>query len=290
MYYNNYEDYMRNVLGYSNMNNNTYQQYDSNYSNYNNYNNMQMNQFQIRNDVTDIEKMYPEIYRIINPMVCKMCDNNNQPISESLIEQMTNEIYDNVVNRVEIQNVINLNVNTRESEESECDDCNRSSEPNRSYVTNKNASGNLNKNNNCTNNISSSNIANNSNSNNSNSINNSNNNSNNCNCTHSNTNSQNNSSRQSNTLVSDSMCNSQTIVENITENRSPVQGSARRRNNLLRDLIRILILNQLFRPNRPNRPPYRPQPPRPRGPMFDVPNMNFGQPVQSMVMPPFDFS
>lgn len=163
MYYNNYEDYMRNVLGYSYMNNNTYQQYDNNYSNYNYYNNMQMNQYQARNDVSDIEKMYPEIYRIINPIVCKMCDNNNQPISESLIEQMTNEIYDNVVNRTEIQNVINLNVNTREAGISECNDCNTNSEHNRSYVTNKNVNTNMNNNNSNTNNISSSNSNNNSN-------------------------------------------------------------------------------------------------------------------------------
>lgn len=253
MYYNDYENYMRNVLGYSNMNNNTYQQYDSNYSNYNNYNNMQMNQYQTRNNTLDIEKMYPEIYRIINPIVCRMCDNNNQPISESLIEQMTNEIYDNVINRIEIQNVINLNVNTREcvdtnantnvnlnnsieAETSECNDCNRSSNNNRS----------------------------------------------------SDNNSQNNMSRQnSNPMCSGTACNSQKTVENTTENRAPMQRSISRRNNLLRDLIRILILNQLFRQNRP---PFRPQPPRPRTQMFDYTNINFGQPIQGMAMPPFDFS
>ena len=110
MYYNDYEDYMRSVLGYSNTNDNTY----CNNCNYSmNYNDMDYNNY--RNSVSNIEHMYPEIYKIINPMVCRMCDNNNQPVTEYLIEQMTDEIYDNVANRTEIQNVINLNISTRDS-------------------------------------------------------------------------------------------------------------------------------------------------------------------------------
>ena len=60
--------------------------------------------------------MYPDIYKIINPMVCRACDNNTQPVTEYLIEQMTDDIYDNAVKRFEVRNVINLNIETREEE------------------------------------------------------------------------------------------------------------------------------------------------------------------------------
>ena len=112
MYYDDYDDYMRSVLEYSKTNDNTYCNgcyYGMNYSSmdYNNRN----------NDNANLEQMYPEIYRIINPMVCKLCDNNTKPVNDYLIEQMTDDIYDNVVNRVEVQNVINLNIGTREADD-----------------------------------------------------------------------------------------------------------------------------------------------------------------------------
>lgn len=183
MLYNNYEDYMRSVLGYSNFQNNTYQPY------YNDYNNAQMNQYQAREQLYNTEELYPEIYRIINPLVCQKCDNNNQPITEELVSQMTNEIYDNVVNRIEIQNFINLNIETRKMDEST------------EKIKKENDS---------------------------------------LNC-----------SRVNNRVLSNSN-------EKSAENRSPVVPASRpRRNRLLSDLIRILILNRLLRPNRPN---YGPRP------------------------------
>ncbi len=239
MYYNDYEDYMRNILGYPNTNDNTYQ---GNYNSYNNmdynmnYNSMnysnqihdnmmcgcmQSNPYQNRDNFAQtryIEDMYPEIYKIINPMVCEKCDRNTEPVTEYLIDQMTNEIYDNVVNRMEVQNVININVETRENNESE----NRVEDK---KTENTNRSG---------------------------------------------TSITSNSMRMSlsnSDKVSNSTCNKEKESKDETrETRSPsVQSQSQRRNGLLRDLIRILIINRIlspnrppFRPNRPNRPPYRP--------------------------------
>ncbi len=257
MYYNDYEDYMRNVLGYQNANDGTYQRYDNsccgmscnncNYNdiNYSNmgYNNMpygsnmsmnQMGQFEDRNDSATIEQMYPEIYRIINPMVCRMCDNNNQPVTEYMIEQMTDDIYDNVVNRVEIQNVVNLNIGTRDSN------------------VEVNVDGETGDNNRGTNTAS---------------------------ANRSSLNSTSNSSANNSTT---SKMASSTKQEEERENRST--HGRQRRNGLLRDLIRILILNRLQgrRPNRPNRPPFRPgqrpgmpgnnRPPIPRMDDYYMPN------------------
>ena len=212
MYYNDYEDYMRNVLGYNNANDNTYGcncGYDMNdmylYNNRNNSN-------------SSIEQMYPEIYKIINPMVCRMCDNNTQPVSEYLIEQMTDDIYDNVVNRVEIQNVINLNIGTRETDV----EINTNREEN-----NRSNSSTLNLQNRGT------------------------------------TNSANTSSSLSSSNNNATIKNKEIKETDERETRSPIP---RRRNRLLRDLIRILILNRLIRPGRPNRPPFRPGPGGPRPP------------------------
>lgn len=221
MYYNDYKDYMRNVLGYSNMDDNTYQRYDGNCCgmncnsiNYNNIpcNNMPVYQFQARNDVASIEQMYPEIYRLINPMVCKMCDNNTQPVTECLIEQMTNDIYDNVVNHVEIQSVINLNIGTREIDTEDSIDRDESCNSRNTSTISSN------RNNGCSN----------------------------------------NSNSSTNCMVSQTVSASKSKeTEDNRELRSP-QSKHRRRNKLLQDLIRILILNRLIRPGRPHRPPFRP--------------------------------
>ena len=213
MYYNDYEDYMRNVLGYNNMRDNTYSYFSRDTSN------------------SNIEQMYPEIYKIINPMVCRACDNNTQPISEYMVEQMTDDIYDNVVNRVEIQNVINLNIGTTRDDDMEVA-LNREEDNSRNGSVNNNTQQNRSG-------VSFSNNA-------------------------------LNNSSQNNSLGKTS---SNAIVSKVTESEVRETRSPRRRNTLLRDLIRILILNRLIRPGRPNRPPYRPGPGGPIGPRPGFPGM-----------------
>ncbi len=89
MYNSPYEEYMRNSLGYNmnpmmNMDNNQQMYYeDENNFTYNGLN---------------VDNLYPEIYRIIYPMVCKACMNVQENISEDLISRITNEIYINVEN------------------------------------------------------------------------------------------------------------------------------------------------------------------------------------------------
>ena len=213
MYYNDYEDYMRNVLGYNNMRDNTYSYFNRDTSN------------------SNIEQMYPEIYKIINPMVCRACDNNTQPISEYMVEQMTDDIYDNVVNRVEIQNVINLNIGTTRDDDMEVV-LNREEDNSRNGSVNNNTQQNR----------SGASFSN---------------------------NALNNSS-QNNSL---SKTSSNVIASKVTESEVRETRSPRRRNTLLRDLIRILILNRLIRPGRPNRPPYRPGPGGPMRPRPGFPGM-----------------
>lgn len=92
MSYQNYEEYMRSVLGYSPYAGNDYT-YTNEQEDIYNYSNdtMQVTPTQ------DLTPFYPEIYKIIYPMVCKVCNINlNRELTKELLDQMTDEIYNNM--------------------------------------------------------------------------------------------------------------------------------------------------------------------------------------------------
>ena len=96
MYDNQYEEYIRSVLGYPSITNrNQNQMYQNEYPN--------PSQIRMRND---LEECYPDIYKIIYPMVQKACDGNMRANSKEEIEQMTDEIY----SAIEDSNQINVNI------------------------------------------------------------------------------------------------------------------------------------------------------------------------------------
>lgn len=206
MYYQNYEDYMRSILGYS---------VNDNY-NMNNYSNMQYENYSYNTPrySSEILELYPEIYKIINPMVCKICDANTKPITKELIDKMTEEIYLNIESDPYIfeSDTVNVRVNLPKKDNQE----QIKNETNRKNVVSQTSSG-------------------------------------------------------TKTREIKQEKSSNNIKESRQENSENRQ---RQRNSILRDLIRILILNRLlggnFRPPRPNppRPPFpgggpRPNPPRP---------------------------
>lgn len=92
MYHNQYEEYMRNSLGCGAM-----PMMNMNTMNMNIINEM----YESENDFScnqTVENMYPEIYKIIYPMVCKACMAVNENISEDLVSRIVNEIYVSVEN------------------------------------------------------------------------------------------------------------------------------------------------------------------------------------------------
>ena len=106
MYYQSYEDYIRNILGYPVPTRNNYQ--NNTYNNYNDYEYIPNN---IPSYSSDILDLYPEIYKIINPMVCKICEANSKPITRELVEQMTDEIYLNIEGNANLEeNTVNVRV------------------------------------------------------------------------------------------------------------------------------------------------------------------------------------
>ena len=104
MNYNEYEDYMRSVLGYQNGNiyTNTYD------PNNDFYYNVTDTQYSNRVNAEELNELYPEIYKLIYPMVCKACNQNmNKQITKELIDSITEEIYINFESD-DRQNVNNL--------------------------------------------------------------------------------------------------------------------------------------------------------------------------------------
>ena len=98
--YNNesYEQYIRSILGYPNYSNSNFE--DNSY-----YTNNYVSSDIQRN--SELEQCYPEIYKIIYPMVTKACSNNMKPNTPDLVDEMTEEIY----NSIEPKNEIRVNIN-----------------------------------------------------------------------------------------------------------------------------------------------------------------------------------
>lgn len=95
MYYQNYEDYMRSVLGYP---------IESTYDNYI----IQNREYNVNyQNNSELESMYPEIYKKINPVVCEVCERSNNPITKEVIDNMVEEVYQ----KIDINNEIYLKIN-----------------------------------------------------------------------------------------------------------------------------------------------------------------------------------
>lgn len=216
MYYQNYEDYIKSILGYPiSQDNNSYQTNTYTYPSYS-YNNYSQN---IPRYSSEILNLYPEIYKVVNPMVCKICEANSKPITAELVEQMTDEIYANLECDNEEEETINVRVTLPKEKASDNIKKESLRENNSSNVSSRALQNNLSK----------------------------------------------APKKQEEKSI------------NVPQNRQ----NRRSTNNTLRDLIKILILNQLLGGNRPNRPemprpPYPGRPmPSPRVPIEPYNNMNF---------------
>lgn len=123
MYYQNYEDYMRQVLGYPINDPNIYETYDyrNDYQNRQTYEDtyFSRNQSISNQNITnmsedEVRSCYPEIYHLVYPMVCKVCDANTEPITRQLVEKMTDEVYNAIE---DTSTVVNIRVDAQSSEE-----------------------------------------------------------------------------------------------------------------------------------------------------------------------------
>ena len=75
------------------------------------------NMFQNRGN-DELETLYPETYKIVYPMVKKVCMQNTKPITQELVDNMTNEIYTNIEASGDI---INVNIDVGDNRETKTD-------------------------------------------------------------------------------------------------------------------------------------------------------------------------
>lgn len=92
-----YENYMREVLGYA-------PSYMQDVYATNDYYSMQTNNNNYMNNC-NLEDLYPDTYKKIHPLVCKECNTTTMPITNEILEQMV----DNVYNAIEIDLKIETN-------------------------------------------------------------------------------------------------------------------------------------------------------------------------------------
>lgn len=129
MYNQTYDEYMRSILGYQNIDGYT----NNNLYNMNNMSNMGMNTMGMNNmgimstmnpqdmNCEDIEELYPEVYRVVYPMVCSSCDRiqfPNVPVTDEMVTRMTDDIYDRVEADGRIKIEVNVTTEVRESSNS----------------------------------------------------------------------------------------------------------------------------------------------------------------------------
>lgn len=108
MNYQSYDDYIRSLLGYPNTNMNCPNTCMSSATPYQN-----MNQFS-----DDLERMYPDTYRIVYPMVVSACNAVTMPVTEDIINRMTDDIYDRAVLDSRISIDINIEIENRDDSNS----------------------------------------------------------------------------------------------------------------------------------------------------------------------------
>ena len=107
MNYQDYDKYMRSLMGYPNMRTSMNQPI-----------NLGMTQFSSMDTCTDdLERMYPETYRVIYPIVCFACDNIRTPVTEETVNMMTDDIYDRVEADGRIK--IDISVEVRNDDETQ---------------------------------------------------------------------------------------------------------------------------------------------------------------------------
>ncbi len=101
-----YADYIRNVLGYSGYNDMNSNMYMNNYQNNMDMNYAMQDTNYINTAKNQLEQYYPEIYKVIYPMIKKACEGNMMDITPEMLDGMTNEIY----MAIESDNMLSVNI------------------------------------------------------------------------------------------------------------------------------------------------------------------------------------
>ena len=90
-----FDEYIRSILGYpsTSMGRNMYGMENTMTSMGNTMPGMMSTTMPNTISNSELEACYPEIYKVVYPMVSTACRNNTRPITKELVDSMTNEIY-----------------------------------------------------------------------------------------------------------------------------------------------------------------------------------------------------
>lgn len=112
MFYSNNDGYMQDLYFYNQIPNTYMNNFGNNMMGNSNImpNNMQPSNQMMTNPgmipnaipVQNLNNLYPSIYRILNPVVSRVVLNNNQPISEDLLNNMTDTVFNIVEGQVDL--------------------------------------------------------------------------------------------------------------------------------------------------------------------------------------------
>ncbi len=105
-----YEEYMRTVLGYT-----PYSRQD-NFCCTNDYYISQDTSNQMNDNA--LEELYPDVYKKIYPLVCKQCNTNTMPITQEILEQIVDNVYNSIEIdlKIETNTKVQVNTNIRQQE------------------------------------------------------------------------------------------------------------------------------------------------------------------------------
>ena len=73
------------------------------------YNSYDYYQNNYRQSGVDLEGLYPDIYKIVYPLIKKTCEGINEPVTKEVIDKMVDNIYINI----EGNDMVQVNVNNR---------------------------------------------------------------------------------------------------------------------------------------------------------------------------------
>ncbi len=107
MYYQNYEDYMRSVLGYPVAEKqDTYQR-----------NVIAEREFITGQNTKELEECYPKIYYLLHPIVEEVCNKCTVPVTREIVENMVEEVYQKVENNTEILGNMQMEASNPETQQ-----------------------------------------------------------------------------------------------------------------------------------------------------------------------------
>ena len=112
-----YDEYMQSILGSHQMMG--HPMGSPNPAQMNTYQGGMENPYMMNRPVEAVEEMYPEMYKMVYPMVVKVVNMNNMPITDSLVDKLTDNVYFSVEDRESLENTVRQELRDKKQDSGE---------------------------------------------------------------------------------------------------------------------------------------------------------------------------